>query len=119
VADFTMFKEVFVNIQLQGLRIHVDLGFLGIKNLHPDSLINIPHKSSKNSPLTAQQKKENQKLARFRVVVEHAIAKLKVFFILRIENRMKMKEKLDEAFVICAGLANLKINLHKSLVTNK
>ena len=114
-----MFKELFANVQLPGVKVHVDLGFLGIKNLYPDALINIPHKSSKNKPLTASQKQENKLLARSRVVVENAIAKIKAFFILRIENRMKMKQKLDDAFVICAGLANLKSSLAKSLINNE
>jgi hypothetical protein len=52
-------------------------------------------------------------LARVRVRVEHAIAKIKTFFILRIENRMKQKTKLDEALSICVGLANFKIKLAK------
>jgi len=114
-----MFKELVANLQVQGPRVHVDLGFLGIKNLYPDAVINIPHKSSKNTPLNAQQQKENQALARLRVVVEHAIAKIKAFFILRIENRMKIKQKLDDAFMICAGLANLKSKLLNSLTASR
>jgi len=37
----------------------VDLGYLGIKNLHQNS--ELPHKASKLKPLTDTQKEENQK----------------------------------------------------------
>jgi len=75
----------------------------------------LPHKASKNKPLTAEQKNENTAQARIRIVVENAIAKIKSFFIFRIENRMKRKEKLDDAFEICASLVNFKA---KSLKIN-
>jgi hypothetical protein len=65
--------------------------------------------------LTEEQKRENRILAALRVVVENAIAKLKAFFILRIENRMKRKEKLADAFDICTLLVNFK---NKSLAVN-
>lgn len=64
-------------------------------------------------PLTSSQRFVNKALASVRVRVEHAIAKLKTFFILRIENRMKQKNKLDEALSICVGLANFKIKSTK------
>ena len=71
----------------------------------------MPHKSRKNAPLSLEQKEENTALSRIRVVVENSIAKMKSFFVLRIENRMKMKAKLDEAFEICAALANFKTKM--------
>lgn len=70
--------------------------------------IYLPHKATKNKLLTEEQKAENTAQARIRIVVENAIAKLKSFFIFRVENRMKIKQKLDSAFEICASLANFK-----------
>ena len=96
-----------------GLTIHVDLGFLGIKKIIIGGQIFIPHKGSKNHPLTPEKKAANTTLAQLRVVVENALAKIKSFFVLRIENRMKKKQKLDEAFEICAGLANFKTHFFK------
>ena len=113
--DFTIFKALFSGMDFSALNVHVDLGFLGIKKQVTFSDISIPHKASKHHPLSEEQKKENSTLAAIRVVVEHAIAKLKAFFILRIENRMKDKEKLSDAFGICALLANFK---NKSLIIN-
>lgn len=61
-------------------------------------------------PLSEQQKAENTALSRLRVVIENTIAKAKSFFVLRIDNRMKNKLRLDEAMELCVGLANFKID---------
>jgi hypothetical protein len=108
VHDFTIFKELLGQFDFSGLTIHVDLGFLGIEKMIIGGQVFIPHKASKNHSLTPEEKAANTALARLRVVVENAVAKIKSFFVLRIENRMKKKQKLDEAFEICAGLANFK-----------
>ena len=65
-------------------------------------------KARKNHPLTPLQKAINHVLAPWRVAVENGIAQLKAFFILRIENRMRKKEKLADAFTLCAELAYFK-----------
>lgn len=113
VHDFTIFKETLARFDFGRRTVHVDLGFLGIKSRLVGGQVFIPHKASKNHPLTPQEKAENTTLARLRVVVENALAKMKSFFVLRIENRMKKKQKLDEAFEICAGLANFKTSFLK------
>lgn len=113
VHDFAIFKEILGKFDFSGLTLHVDLGFLGIKKGLAGGQIFIPYKASKNRPLTPEEKAKNSAFARLRVVVENALAKIKSFFVLRIENRMKLKRKLDEAFEICAGLANFKTSLLK------
>lgn len=90
------------------MRLHVDLGFLGIKKMLPEAHVFIPHKKCRTRPLTAEQKQENTSLSRIRVVVENVIAGMKVFFVLRIKNRMKNKQGLEDAINACALLANLK-----------
>lgn len=101
---------MLASICLKNYTIHVDLGFQGIKNLGLSERIFIPFKSSKNKPINAWQRAVNKLLARERIAVENALAKMKSFFILRIENRMRKKVKLEEAFQLCAGLANFKIS---------
>lgn len=103
-----MFKEIFAGFSFSNFRLHVDLGFLGIRKFLPDGTVLIPHKGYKKCPLTESQKQENTDLSRTRVVIENTIAKIKSFFVLRIENRMKIKQKLDDAIGICAELANFK-----------
>jgi hypothetical protein len=116
--DFAIFKNIFTNIDFSALNLYVDLGFLGIKKTIKYNELFIPHKASKNHPLNDDQKKENSTLSSVRVAVENAIAKLKSFFILRIENRMRINTKLDDAFIICSALANFKTKKHKSLIIN-
>lgn len=103
-----MFKNSFTGFDFSAFRLHVDLGFLGIGNVVKSKEILLPHKARKKTPLSLSQKADNKALSQVRVVVENAIAKIKSFFVLRIENRMKYKSKLDDAFEICAELANFK-----------
>ena len=113
VHDFTICKDIFANLDFSAFQTYVDLGFLGIKKRVTGEAIFLPHKAAKKKPLTTAQKNENTAQARIRIVVEKALAKIKSFFIFRIENRMKRKEKLDDAFEICASLANFKTKLLK------
>ncbi|WP_236943361.1 transposase family protein [Hymenobacter sp. PAMC 26628] len=109
--DFTIFKEIFAGFDFSLFRVHVDSGFYGLEQYVNPHFIFKPIKASKTKPLTSQQRQINTLLASGRVRVEHAIAKIKAFFSLRIENRLKDKRKLDDAMAICAGLANFKTKL--------
>jgi hypothetical protein len=111
VHDFTLFKDVLAEFDFSSFRIHVDSGFSGLEKQVTPLFLFRPTKARKNNPLTAGQRLSNTVLASVRVRVEHAIAKAKAFFSLRIENRMKQKTKLDEAVDICVGLANFKIKM--------
>ena len=108
VHDFSIFKQECGNIDFSNLRLHVDLGFLGIQKVVPAAHVFIPHKNYRTRPLTAEQKQENTSLSRIRVVVENVIAGMKAFFVLRIKNRMKDKQGLEDAIDACVLLANLK-----------
>jgi hypothetical protein len=68
------------------------LGFLGIKKKVKYDQLFIPHKGSKKQPLSEIQKDENctylpvrQAGSRIRVGIENVFAKIKSFFVLRIE----------------------------------
>lgn len=108
IHDFAIFKALFAGFDFSAFQVFVDLGFLGIKNVVKGSVFTIPHKRVKKEPLSSQQSAENKEMSRVRVVIENVIAKLKSFFVLRIENRMRIKSKLDDAFALCAALANFK-----------
>lgn len=111
VHDFTIFKEALAEFVFYSFRVHVDSGFTGLEKYITPQFIFKPVKARKNNPLTTSQRLCNTALASVRVCVEHAIAKAKAFFSLRIENRLKQKSKLDEAIDICTGLANFKTML--------
>ena len=93
--DFTIFKELFAGLDFFGRLVYVDSGFTGIKKQIRGASIHLPQKATKNHPLTQEQKAGNTGLAKIRVVVENAIAKMKAFFVLRIENRLKIKQRLE------------------------
>ena len=116
VHGFAVFKSIFAHVSFSRLTVWVDLGFLGIEDFsHPGSLF-IPSKASKHHPLDEIAIEHNSIISSVRVRVEHAIANMKAFFVLRHKNRMRIESKLDTAFTICASLANFRL---KSLTINR
>lgn len=107
-VDFTLFKKELAHLDFGTKQVWVDLGFVGIKNYIKEQHVNIPHKKPRNKLLTQEQKDENTALSRIRVIVENAIAGLKRYYILRHENRIKLRNKLSEAVELCAALWNFK-----------
>jgi len=93
----------------------VDLGYQGIKTdyLSPER-IHIPHKKPRKSTqnpdpqLTRQQKRENRRIGRVRVWVEHAIGGMKIFRALTIRLRNHLTHLADDFIFAAAGLWNLK-----------
>ena len=100
--DFNLFKQSRLPIKTDTC-VHVDLGYLGIKHIHGN--IEIPHKASKNNPLTEEQKQENKRKASARICVEHVNAKLKVFQILTQKYRNRRK-RFNLRFNLICGLVN-------------
>jgi hypothetical protein len=115
--DDSLFKEEF-DPKMDGFastEASTDLGYQGIQTdyLSPEN-IHIPHKKprkSKKNPdpqLTRQQKRENRRIGRVRVLVEHAIGGMKVFRVLTIRLRNHLKHLADDFIFATAGLWNLK-----------
>lgn len=107
-ADFTFLKEELAGFDHSSVQVWAELGFLGIKKYLPDSPVKIGHKKPKNKELTKEQKQENKQISSVRVVVEHAIGGMKRYFILRHENRIRLRNKISDAVEICASLWNFK-----------
>ena len=115
--DYSLFKEEFdPKIDwFASTKVSTDLGYQGIKTdyLSPEN-IHIPHKKprkSKKNPdpqLTRQQKRENRRIGRVRVLVEHAIGGMKVFRVLTLRLRNHLKHLADDFIFATAGLWNLK-----------
>jgi hypothetical protein len=61
----------------------MDKGYVGIAKDHPELPLVLPHKASRNHPLNDEQKAFNRLVARYRIVVEHTIARLNRFGVLR------------------------------------
>jgi IS5 family transposase len=88
----------------QGSRAHADSGYQGLQDDHPDT--DIPYKKSKHKPLTKEERAYNRALSRFRVRVEHAIARLKSFRMLS-ERYRYPRAAYGAKFAIIAGVLNI------------
>ena len=106
--DFEMYKKADFDLS-NSLKISVDLGFLGIKNLHEN--VEIPTKSSRLKPLTDEQKHENKNKSSKRVIIEHVNRNCKIFKICG--NRYRGKHKnYEETWKIITAHINLKNVTH-------
>jgi IS5 family transposase len=88
----------------KGSRAHADSGYQGLQHDHPD--VDIPYKKSKKKPLTKDERAYNGALSRFRVRVEHSIAKLKSYRMLS-ERYRYPKATYAAKFSIIAGVINI------------
>ena len=82
---------------------HADSGYQGLQHDHPAT--EIPYKKSKKRPLTKDERAYNHALSRFRVRVEHAIARLKSFRMLS-ERYRYPRPAYAAKFAIIAGIVN-------------
>ncbi len=99
-----MLKESGLKIN-QNAQIKVDKGFLGILKLFEKA--QVPFKSSKHKPLTAEQKEFNKKLAKERILIEHINRDCKIFRICKEQYRGKHKN-YERTWKLVAAIVNLK-----------
>jgi len=100
--DFSLFKSSSTHIHPETMLL-VDSGFQGIAKIHPNS--KLPKKKSKNNPLTDQDKKDNQQLAKDRVFNENVFAILKRFRIIADKYRNRRK-RFNLRFNLIAAIYN-------------
>lgn len=82
--------------------------FQGDKAYVGEPAIDTPHKKTKNQGITVEQKQENQKKARKRVVVEHLIRLMKTFRIAAERFRLKSSKYQRVILAVC-GLIRWRI----------
>jgi IS5 family transposase len=85
-------------------RAYADSGYQGLDKDHPN--LDIPYKKGKKKPLTKDERAYNHALSRFRVRVEHAIARLKSFRMLADRYRYP-RARYAQKIAIIAGIVNL------------
>ena len=84
-----------------------DLGYLGIKKENFDRKIDLPYKKNKGQEkLPIEQREFNRVLAKKRVIVEHAIGRIKKFRICSDVYRGK-EDNYNQIFRNVAALVNL------------
>lgn len=100
--DFRLFKESKTKIH-PNTKIITDTGYQGLKKLHEKT--QMPKRKTKKNPLTKEDKRNNQYLARERSINENVIGLLKRFKILsdRYRNRRK---RFCLRFNLIAGVYN-------------
>ena len=83
-----------------------DTGYLGLKKIHSNTVM--PKKKSKYHPLTKNDKINNKKIAKDRVLNEHVIGKIKRFKIVadRYRNRRK---RFGLRFNLISGIYNFEL----------
>ncbi len=86
--DFRLFKESKTKIYPE-VKAITDTGYQGIQKLHVKS--EMPKKKTKKNPITKEDKRKNQEIARERVENENVIGMIKRFKIVsdRYRNRRK------------------------------
>ena len=104
VHDFRMFKESLVGVLPDNIFALLDSAYQGVHEYFGNALI--PHKATKNNPLTDEQKSVNTMIAKLRVSVEHKIRQIKIFRICKETYRGKGERGLVR-FKIIAALSNL------------
>jgi hypothetical protein len=72
-----MFKESLVGVLPENIFVIVDSGYQGILDYFGNALV--PHKATKNNPLSDEQKSFNTMIGKLRVKIEHIIRKIKIF----------------------------------------
>jgi len=101
-----MYKEEVREKIRKTIKVKGDRGFQGIDKYHANS--EIPKKKTKKNPLTKEEKANNKRLARERILVEHVNRKLKVFKILAQKYRNRRKRYGLRANLIC-GIYNYEL----------
>lgn len=105
--DFRLFKESKTKIHPQ-ITVLADTGYQGLQNIH--SKTNIPKKKSKKNPLSKEDKKNNQKIAKDRILNENVIGSVKRFKIIsdRYRNRRK---RFCLRFNLISGIYNMELSI--------
>lgn len=85
-----------------------DLGFLGVEKEFPEQKSSLPIKRKRNQILTKEEEEYNRTHSRIRIVVEHAICRIKKYRIMNdvFRNRLRKYDKVSD---IVTGLINYRI----------
>jgi IS5 family transposase len=84
---------------------------VGVKNYYPNVPIVIPFKAGRNHPLTEEQKAYNREVARYRIVVEHTMAQLNRFTVLRQVFRGQQRGRHSQVARVVAKLVNRRLSV--------
>jgi hypothetical protein len=105
--DYSVYKDEHLITPPQ-VKNYFDLGYQGIENDFPNLKVILPLKKKRNIELTKKEKSYNKRHRRHRVIVEHAICRIKKFSIMgsKYRNRLQRYDRMSD---IVSGLVNYRI----------
>ena len=101
--DFKLYEDSVGSAVSEDVKVQCDSGYQGILRLHKNS--EIPKKKPKGGELTANEKSENLRISRERILIENINAKVKVFKITSNKYRNRRKRFGLRMSLIC-GIIN-------------
>jgi hypothetical protein len=87
----------------------MDKGYVGVDKQHPGVPVVLPHKKPRGGELSEPQRAFNREVARHRIVVEHTMAQLNRFTVLRQVFRARRRERHGKVVRVVAGLVNRRL----------
>jgi len=105
--DYDVYKENHPLTPKQVVNVF-DLGYLGVEKDCPEQLSALPYKRKRNCERSVEEKEYNKIHSKKRIVVEHAICRLKKYRIMSDIFRNKLR-KYNKVSDIIAGLVNYRI----------
>ena len=104
--DFQLYESSIGNAVSDEIKILGDSGYQGIHRLHKSS--ETPKKKPKGGMLTVEEKAENRRISRERILIENINAKVKVFKIVANKYRNRRRRFGLRMSVIC-GIINYEL----------
>ena len=101
--DFALYKNSIGSRVLDSIKAQADSGYQGITAIHHNS--ETPKKKPRGGTLTNEEKKENRRISRERILIENINAKIKVFKIMKYPYRNRRKRHLLRLNLTC-GIIN-------------
>jgi len=104
--DFKLYESSIGAAVLATVKMRADSGYQGLLRLHKNS--ELPKKKPKGGELTAEEKAENRRISRERILIENINAKIKVFKITANKYRNRRK-RFDLRMALICGLINYEL----------
>lgn len=95
--------------------VYQDRGFQGYTN--DNVMLYQPKKKPKNGTLTDEEKAENTRISRIRIIIEHVIRSVKRYRIVAEKIRIHCGDIRDRVMQVCCGLHNF-LNTQRKLNRN-
>jgi hypothetical protein len=87
----------------------MDTGYVGVDKHHPDVPVVLPFKKPRKAELSEEQRWHNREVARHRIVVEHTMAQLNRFTVLRQVFRGKRRDRHSKVTRVVAKVVNRRL----------